>query len=72
MTRLMQAALAEISKLTETEQDALAAWILDELASESRWSAALAESADALAQFADDALREHRAGRTQPLDPDAL
>lgn len=72
MTRLMQAALAEISKLPEAEQDALAAWILDELASESRWNAALAESADALAQLADDALREHRAGQTQPLDPDAL
>jgi len=68
----MQTALAEISKLPEAEQDALAAWILEELASEGRWNTAFAESADALAQLADDALSEHRAGRTQPLEPDAL
>ena len=52
------------------EQDAFAAWILGELASEQRWKGAFAHSEDALAQLADEALTDHREGRTQVLDPD--
>lgn len=51
---------------------AVATWILEELASERRWEETLANSADALAQLADEALAEVRAGRTQVLDPDKL
>ena len=69
MTNLMEKALAEISKLSEKEQDALAAWILEELASERRWAKAFAATEDSLAALADEALNEHRAGKTQPLDP---
>jgi hypothetical protein len=71
MTKL-ERAFAEAAKLPAPEQDALAAWILEELASEKRWSEALAGSADALATLADEALADHRAGKTQPLDPDRL
>jgi hypothetical protein len=46
--------------------------ILEELASERRWEKAFADSEDMLAQLADEALAEHRQGRTQPLDLDAL
>lgn len=72
MTDLMERALVEIRKLTEYEQDALDAWILRELASERRWMEAFAASQDLLAELADEALAEHRAGKTRPLDPDAL
>lgn len=72
MTDLMERALAEINKLPAQEQDALAAWILEELASERRWMDAFAASQDLLAELADEALAEHRAGKTQPLDPDTL
>jgi len=72
MTELLQKAFAEAAKLPEEEQDALAAWILQELASERRWARAFAESADLLTQLADEALAEHHQGRTQPLDPDKL
>jgi len=37
-----------------------------------RWDAAFAESQQALKCLADEALKEHRAGRTEALDPDAL
>jgi hypothetical protein len=70
MTDLMERALAEINKLPEQEQDALAAWILEELTAERRWIATFAASQDLLAELADEALADHRAGKTQPLDPD--
>ena len=72
MTKLLEKALAEVSKLPKKEQDALATWILEELASEQRWEEAFAESSDVLDRLADEALAEHREGRTKRLDPDKL
>jgi hypothetical protein len=72
MTKLLEEAFAEASKLPEQEQDALATAILEELASEHRWDQAFANSADLLAQLADQALAEHRAGKTHILDPERL
>ncbi len=60
MTELLEKAFAEASKLPEDEQEALAAWILEELASERRWVEAFASSQDALAKLADESLLEHR------------
>jgi hypothetical protein len=72
MTKLLEEAFTEASKLPEQEQDALAVVILEELASERRWDQAFADSADLLAQLADQALAEHRAGKTHVLDPERL
>lgn len=72
MTQLLEKAFDEAAKLSPPEQDALARWILDELAAERRWAALLAESQDVLEQLADEALAEYRAGKTEPLDPDQL
>ena len=72
MTKLLEKVFSEISKLPKQEQDALAAWILEELASEQCWEKAFAASADQLAKMANEALAEHHEGRTQPLDPDKL
>jgi hypothetical protein len=72
MTDLLAKAFAEASKLPGQEQDTLAKWILEELASERQWEKALLESVDALSQLADEALAEHHAGRTQVLDPEKL
>lgn len=67
MTQLLEKALSEVAKLPEAEQDAVAAILLQELASERRWSEAFANSQDLLAGLAEKALAEHAAGRTQPL-----
>lgn len=72
MTQMLEQAFAEVAKLPDEEQDAFAAWIVDELASEQRWSQSFAQSQGLLAQLAEEALAEHRAGRTQPLDVDEL
>lgn len=59
MTQLMEKALAEIRKLSDKEQDSLAALILAELESERKWAKAFEESQDLLAELADEALREY-------------
>jgi len=72
MIKLLEKAIAEISKLPKQEQDTLATWILEELASEQRWGKAFGESRDQLAKLADEALDEHREGKTQPFDLEKL
>lgn len=72
MTDLLQKAIHELSQLPADEQDAFAAWMLQELRSEQRWNELFARSQDVLAKMADEALAEHRAGRTLLLDPDTL
>ena len=67
MTQLLDKALSEIAKLPASEQDAVAALVPEELASEERWSASFAESQDLLARLAEEALAEHAAGLTKPL-----
>ena len=67
MTQLLDQAFKEIAKLPPSEQDALAAALLAELASEKRWSALFDQSQDLLDKLADEALAEHRAGKTQPM-----
>lgn len=70
MTRLLEEAFKAAAKLSAAEQDALAQAILAEVAAESQWDRRLAETSRELERLADDALRDHRAGRTRPLDPD--
>jgi hypothetical protein len=72
MTKLLQRAFDEASKLPEVEQDALGHILLDELAAEQRWEELFVGSPDLLAELADEALAEHRAGLTQKLDPEKL
>ena len=72
MTKALKNAFDVASRLPDREQDALAAAILEELAADERWEAAVAATPGALERLADEALGEYRAGRTKPLDPDAL
>ena len=67
MTNLLKNAFAKASKLPKTEQNALARWVLEELASEKRWEKAFAESARKLTHLADEALEDHAKGKTRPL-----
>jgi hypothetical protein len=72
MTKLLEKAFAEAVKLPKKEQDKLAKWLLAELESERRWDDAFARSPDHLTRLADEALKEHRKGRTKPLNPEQL
>lgn len=66
MTQLLKKAFAKASELPEQDQDAIAEIVLAELASEKRWNDLFAKSQDLLAELAQEALAEHRAGKTQP------
>ena len=72
MTKLLEKAFEEASKLSEKEQNIVAKWLLEELAAERRWEKTFAESEDLLSQLADEALEEHRQGKTKPLNIDDL
>ncbi len=67
MTQLLEQALSQVAKLPASEQDAVAAIVMEELASEQRWTDSFAKSQDLLAKLAEKALADHAAGRTKPL-----
>jgi CRISPR/Cas system-associated protein Csm6 len=72
MTKLLEQAFTQASKFSEVEQNLLAKWILAEMDSEQRWNTTFARSEDLLSQLADEALAEHKAGKTKRLEPDSL
>ena len=67
MTQLLEKALSQVAKLPASEQDAVAAIVIEELASEQRWSESFAKSQDLLAKLGDKALADHAAGRIKAL-----
>ena len=71
MTRLLEKAFEEASKLPEEDQDALAEMLLNELASEERWAEAFAKSQDKLALLAKEALTEFEQGKTRLIEEDS-
>jgi hypothetical protein len=68
MTRLLEKALREASKLPSREQNAFAKIMLEELASEKKWTRKFSKTQDAIASLAGEALLEHRQGKTVPLE----
>ncbi|HZZ44138.1 MAG TPA: hypothetical protein VFE58_14470 [Tepidisphaeraceae bacterium] len=71
MTKTLEHAFVEASKLSSEQQEALAALIMEELASDRRWAESFAHSQDKLASLADEALTEFRAGKTRPFEKDS-
>lgn len=71
VTRLVEQAFNEVSKLPADEQDSFAHWMLEEL-SEREWQKRYAATRDALRQKAREARRDRKEGRTEELDPDKL
>ncbi len=56
MTKLLEKAVKEISKLSEKEQNEMAQIILEELKDESLWDESFAKSQGLLSNLADEAL----------------
>lgn len=72
MTQLLQQAFTELQKLPDSEQDAVAALILDELADERLWQEKFANSLDKLTQLAQRARAEIQAGKVRVVGIDEL
>lgn len=66
MTDLLKKAFDRASSLPESEQDALARWLIRELEAETRWTALLSRSADRISNLAAEAREEYKAERTDP------
>ncbi len=60
MTDLLKKAFDVASRLPVDEQDAVAEWLLAELASEQKWEERFADTQGALSLLAREALDEHR------------
>jgi len=72
MGNLLEKAFSAASRLPESEQEAIGAWLLAEIESERRWDMLFAQPGDALEGLADQALGEFHQGLTAPLDPDRM
>jgi hypothetical protein len=68
----MEQALAEIGKLPEADQDAIAAIILDEIVDERRWDESFSRSQHELAKIADRVRDDIRMGRVKNVGIDEL
>jgi len=72
MTHLLEEAIAQLKTLPTTDQDAIAALILEEITYEAQWEASFAKSPDVLAKLAATAMAEYHTGKTEELDPEKL
>jgi hypothetical protein len=68
MTRAWSDAVASAAKLPEEEQNALAAILLEEMASEERWTALFSDSPILLERLAGKALQEQSQGTVEPTE----
>ena len=64
MRHALVSALEQVEKLPPEEQDALAAILVEEIASEQHWSQSFARSGHVLESFAAEALAEFNAGKS--------
>lgn len=65
MTKLLQEAFAEVQRLSDVDQDAIAMLINDELADERHWQSTFANSQDLLARLAAEARENIRTGQVK-------
>lgn len=72
MTELLERTIARLQTLTESEQNAIASIILEEIEDERRWDDSFSRSPDVLAKLAVSAIAEYHDGETQDLDPEKL
>jgi hypothetical protein len=66
MSSTFNQAIEMASKLSEKDREALGALLIQEMQSEKRWLRLFKDSQDQLSALADEALREHRSGKTKP------
>jgi hypothetical protein len=69
MNTLLKEALAAVSQLPETQQEAIASLILDEIAAERGWEERFAKTQDQLGELVRAARAEVDRGEMLPFDP---
>jgi hypothetical protein len=72
MTQLLEQAVTELRNRSESEQDAIAALILEELEDERRWHESFAATQDQLSRIATKVRQDIAAGRVADRGIDEL
>ena len=72
MTQLLEKAIEHLRSQPATQQDAIAAIILEELADETRWDESFQRSQDKLKRLAERTRAEIKAGRARDVGIDEL
>ncbi len=72
MTQLLQQAITELQKLPDSDQDAMAVLILEELADDAKWESAFAASQTELSRIANKVRDDIRQGRIRDIGIDEL
>ena len=67
MTALLEHAIQEITVLSDSEQNFLAALLLENIRDGKHWDAQFAASKDVLEELFDEAMEEYQTGRTTPI-----
>lgn len=67
MSPLLAEALERVAHLTEAEQDAVAARIIEAIADDEAWKQRLSHCPQSVRDFASEALQEASQGQTRPL-----
>lgn len=69
MNALLEKAMIEVGRLSESEQEAIASLILDEIDAERDWDERLAGTQDQLGELVQAARAEAARGDVLPFDP---
>ncbi len=69
MTKLLEKAFKQASKLSKSSQDAIAAVVLEELEDEKKWEISFSNSQESLSELTTKVRKEIEKEKTLPFDP---
>ena len=67
MTKLLEKAFTEASRLPSVTQNLIAQRLLDDIDAEEKWDDTFAETQDELSRLANEAVADFQNGKTKPL-----
>ena len=67
ISKLLEEAVARVSRLPHEDQEAYARWLLEEMKAEQAWEERFVSDPGLLEEMADEALGELRAGQAEEL-----
>ncbi|MDQ3180890.1 MAG: hypothetical protein M3Q33_10260 [Acidobacteriota bacterium] len=68
MTKLLEKAFSEASRLPPPMQNMIAERLLEDIRAEAKWDESFAASQDELSRLADEAVADFQNGKTKPLE----
>ncbi len=68
MTKLLEKAFSEASRLPTAMQNMIAVRLLEDINAEAKWDESFAETQNELSRLADEAIADFQNGKTKPLE----